>query len=222
MVPPAVLATVRPISAAATPRRPPRAGEIRRAFAHHIFAGPSRMVWAVLSGGGLLPDAVGEDYPFHELGQQRRTAQRSSTRSRRHRRWPTLNRNHKLSRLAATSTTSARSPGSCRPKAISSFFPLAVVSSSTRRHRRPRSRHITLIPYGVMALTPYGAIALTPRGHMHGVDLLGHPRISNRPVDEARDVVLEARDGNWVIVRWSLEAAHLPAQLEDLVPGVHE
>src|SRR5262249_26896450 len=41
-----------------------------------VFA---RVVFGDFSGGGLLPDAVDEDRPFHDLGQQRRTVQRSPT-----------------------------------------------------------------------------------------------------------------------------------------------
>ena len=37
----------------------------------------SRVVFGDFSGGGLLPDAVFEDCPFDDLGQQRRTVQRS-------------------------------------------------------------------------------------------------------------------------------------------------
>ena len=47
-----------------------------------VFAGLgvwSRVVFGDFSGGGLLPDAVDENGPLDDLGQQRRTVQRSPT-----------------------------------------------------------------------------------------------------------------------------------------------
>ena len=61
----------------AKPDHRPRSGEERpTSLKSGVW---SRVVFGDFSGGGLLPDAIDEDGPLDDLGQQRRTVQRSPT-----------------------------------------------------------------------------------------------------------------------------------------------